>query len=539
MSLFKVPVPKNEPILSYAKGTKERELLTECIKNMRSCEEHIYMNIGGEKIKGKNKIRMFCPHDHKHTLGYFYEGDASDVHKAIVSSLQAREKWSRLEWEQRASIFLKAADLAATTYRYKLNASTMLAQSKNVFQAEIDAACEFIDFLRFNVAFMREIYENQPESSPGIWNRMDYRALEGFVFAVTPFNFSSIAGNLAVSPALMGNTVIWKPAYQQVYSAKIIMDILTEAGLPDGVINLLFVDGPIAGDIIFQNPHFAGVHFTGSTSVFQQIWKSIGNNIHTYKSYPRIVGETGGKDFIVAHKSADIKALATGIIRGAFEYQGQKCSAASRAYIPDNLWEELKNILIKEVQSFTIGGPENFHNFINAVIDARAFQKITGYIEKAKKSPDVTIITGGNYDDTNGYFIEPTILITTDYNYLTMCEEIFGPVLTLYVYKAQEFDNILEVVNNTSPYGLTGAIFSQDRYAIAMATEKLKDAAGNLYINDKPTGAVVGQQPFGGGRYSGTNDKAGSLFNLLRWVQPRTIKENFIPPYDYKYPFQL
>ncbi len=536
-TVFKVPAPVNEPVLSYGKGSPEKLALKKAITEARSKQIEIPMYIGSEQIHTNNKIKLSPPHDHQHVLGYASEGDASHVEKAIEAALAARPAWSSLSWEQRASIFLKAADLLAGPYRAKINAATMLGQSKNVYQAEIDSACELIDFLRFNVAFMEQIYTQQPESSKGMWNRLEYRPLEGFVFALTPFNFTAIAGNLPSCVAMMGNVTVWKPAYAQIYSANVIMEVFREAGLPDGVINLIYVDGPVAGDVIFKHPDFAGIHFTGSTKVFQTIWKTIGENIHLYKSYPRIVGETGGKDFVMAHESADAKALATGLVRGAFEYQGQKCSAASRAYIPSNLWEEVKEYMVADLKEIKMGGTEDFSNFINAVIDERAFDKITAYIDNAKKSDKVSIIAGGKYDKSKGYFIEPTVLLTTDPNYVTMCEEIFGPVLTIYVYEAADFEKTLDIVNSTSPYALTGAIFAKDRYAIDLATKKLVDAAGNFYINDKPTGAVVGQQPFGGARASGTNDKAGSILNLFRWVQPRTIKETFVSPKDYKYPF--
>jgi len=480
---------------------------------------------------------MSPPHDHQHILGHFSEGDATHVNMAVEASLNAKEDWSNMAWEHRAAIFLKAADLIAGPYRAKINAATMLAQSKNAFQAEIDAACEFIDFLRFNAHFMQELYAIQPESAPGIWNRLEYRPLEGFVFAITPFNFTAIAGNLPAAPALMGNTVIWKPAYSQVFSAQVIMEVFREAGLPNGVINLVFVDGPVAGDSIFSHRDFAGLHFTGSTAVFQHLWKEIGANIDKYRSYPRIVGETGGKDFVVAHKSANAKEVATGLARGAFEYQGQKCSAASRAYIPSNIWPQVKDFLVADLESFKMGGTEDFTNFINAVIDERAFKKISAYIDQAKSDSNVEIIAGGEYDGSKGYFVKPTVLLTTDPKYTTMCEEIFGPVLTIYVYEPSEFESILKTVDETSPYALTGSIFSKDRYAAELATKRLVNAAGNFYINDKPTGAVVGQQPFGGARGSGTNDKAGAMMNLLRWVSARTIKETFVPPTDYRYPF--
>lgn len=534
---YYIPEPSNEPVLSYAPGTAEREALQQAVKEARKHEVDIPMYIGSEEVRTGKKIKMSPPYDHKHTLGYFHEGDASHVQQAIDAALAAKQQWEDLSWEHRASIFLKAADLIAGPYRAKINAATMLAQSKNAFQAEIDAACEFIDFLRFNAAFMQEIYMDQPESSPGIWNRMEYRPLEGFVFAITPFNFTAISGNLPAAPALMGNTVVWKPNYSQVYSAQVIMEVFKEAGLPDGVINLIYVDGPVAGDVIFKHPDFAGLHFTGSTKVFKHLWKTIGANIELYKSYPRIVGETGGKDFVIAHKSANPQELATGLVRGAFEFQGQKCSAASRAYIPSNLWDEVKAHIGKDLKEISMGSPEDFTNFVNAVIDQNAFKKIAGYIDQAKKDADVEVIFGGNYDDSVGYFIEPTVLLAKDPHYTTMEEEIFGPVLTVYVYDEDKFEETLELVDSTSPYALTGAVFSKDRYAIELAARKLRNAAGNFYINDKPTGAVVGQQPFGGARGSGTNDKAGAGINLLRWVSARTIKETLVPPKSYRYPF--
>lgn len=535
--IYSVPIPENEPVLSYAPGSPEKAALKAEIKAMKSKEIDVPMYIGSELVTTDKKMRMAPPHDHKHTLGHFNYGDASHVEQAINAALGAKQAWAEMSWEHRASIFLKAAELVAGPYRAKINASTMLAQSKNPFQAEIDAACEYIDFLKFNVDFMTQIYAEQPESAPGMWNRMEHRPLEGFIFALTPFNFTSIAGNLCAAPAMMGNTVVWKPAESQVYSAQILMEVFREAGVPDGVINLIYVDGPTAGDVIFNHPDFGGLHFTGSTGVFQHLWKTIGENISKYKSYPRIVGETGGKDFIIAHKSADAKALATGIIRGAFEFQGQKCSAASRAYIPDNIWEEVKGYLIEDQKSIKMGSPEDFTNFFNAVIDEKSFDKISKYIDAAKESNLAEVIAGGEYDKSGGYFIQPTIIVTKDPMFTTMCEEIFGPVITIYVYQSERFEEALELVDSTSPYALTGAIFSQDRYAIELATKKLVNAAGNFYINDKPTGAVVGQQPFGGSRASGTNDKAGSMINLLRWVSPRTIKETFNPPKDYRYPF--
>ncbi|MCK6618711.1 MAG: L-glutamate gamma-semialdehyde dehydrogenase [Cyclobacteriaceae bacterium] len=534
---YHVPVPKNEPVYSYAPGTNERALLKKAIDEARARVADIPMYIGGEEVRTGNKKQLSPPHDHKHVLGYYHEGDKSHVEQAINAALGAKELWENLGWEHRASIFLKAADLLAGPYRYKINAATMLGQSKNAFQAEIDSACELIDFLRFNVYFMSQIYSEQPESAAGIWNRMEYRPLEGFVFAVTPFNFTAIAGNLPTSAAMMGNTVVWKPANTQIYAANVIMQVLKAAGLPDGVINLIYVNGPDAGDVIFNHKDFAGIHFTGSTGVFQNMWKTIGNNIHKYRSYPRIVGETGGKDFIMVHKSANPREVATAISRGAFEFQGQKCSAASRCYIPSNLWDEIKKMVLDDLKTMKMGGTEDFGNFINAVIDEKAFNSITGYIETARKNPMNEIIAGGKYDKSKGYFIEPTIIETKDPSSVTMCEEIFGPVLTIYVYHSENFEQTLELVNNTSPYALTGSVFAQDRYAIELATKKLTHAAGNFYINDKPTGAVVGQQPFGGARGSGTNDKAGAKVNLLRWVSMRTIKETFVPPVDYRYPF--
>lgn len=534
---FKVPAPKNEPVLNYAPGSKERSLLQKALAEARAQTLDIPMYIGGEEVRTDKKKSLHPPHDHQHVLAYFYEGDKSHVEQAINAALGAKDLWANLDWEYRASIFLKAAELLAGPYRYKINAATMLGQSKNAFQAEIDSACELIDFLRYNVHFMSEIYSDQPDSGPGIWNRMEYRPLEGFTFALTPFNFTAIAGNLPTSMAMMGNTVVWKPANTQIYAANVIMQVLKEAGLPDGVINLVYVSGPDAGDVIFNHRDFAGLHFTGSTGVFQNMWKTIGNNIHKYKSYPRIVGETGGKDFIMVHKSADAKQVSTAISRGAFEYQGQKCSAASRVYVPSNLWDDVKKYLLEDLKSMKMGPTEDFGNFINAVIDEKAFTTITGYIEKARQNPLNEIIAGGKYDKSKGYFIEPTVIESKDPSSLTMCEEIFGPVLTVYVYHSENFEQTLELVDSTSPYALTGSIMAKDRYAIELATKKLTHAAGNFYINDKPTGAVVGQQPFGGARGSGTNDKAGAKVNLLRWVSMRTIKETFVTPVDYRYPF--
>jgi 1-pyrroline-5-carboxylate dehydrogenase len=535
---FNVPTPVNEPVKAYAPGSSERKELQNALKEARALQIDVPMFIGSDEVRTGKTRPMSPPHDHQHILGHFHEGDASHVEQAINAALGAKYAWENMAWEQRAAIFLKAADLLAGPYRSKINAATMLAQSKNAMQAEIDAACEFIDFLRFNVKYMTEIYAQQPPvSGSGVWNRLEQRPLEGFVFALTPFNFTAIAGNLPTSAAMMGNTVVWKPAYTQIYSAQVLMQVFKEAGVPDGVINLIYVDGPTAGEIIFKHPDFAGIHFTGSTGVFQHVWKTIGENITRYKSYPRIVGETGGKDFVIAHKSANPKAVAVGLVRGAFEYQGQKCSAASRAYIPSNLWEDVKKYMLEDLADMKMGGTEDFTNFINAVIDEKSFDKISKYIADAKTNPMVEIIAGGNSDKSKGYFIEPTVILTQDPMYTTMCEEIFGPVLSIYVYHEDHFEEALELVDKTSPYALTGAIFSQDRYAIEFASQKLKNAAGNFYINDKPTGAVVGQQPFGGARASGTNDKAGSMINLLRWVSPRTIKETFVSPEDYKYPF--
>ncbi len=534
---FSIPHPKNEPVLSYAPGSKERAALKKAVEEARNTVLDIPMYIGAEEVRSGKKKSISPPHDHQHIIGHFHEGDKGHVEQAIKAAMNAKELWSNLGWEHRASIFLKAADLLAGPYRFKMNAATMLGQSKNAYQAEIDSACELIDFLRFNVYFMGEIYRDQPESGPGVWNRIEYRPLEGFTFALTPFNFTAIGGNLPTSMAMMGNTVVWKPANTQIYSANVFMQILKEAGLPDGVINLVYVSGPEAGEVIFNHRDFAGIQFTGSTGVFQNMWKTIGSNIYKYKSYPRIVGETGGKDFIVAHKSAHAKEVSTAIARGAFEFQGQKCSAASRCYIPSNIWDDVKKYLLEDLKTFKMGGPEDFGNFINAVIDEKGFTSITNYIEQARKNPMNEIIAGGKYDKSKGYFIEPTVILTKDPSSLTMCEEIFGPVITIYVYHEENFEQTLELVDQTSPYALTGSILAKDRYAIELATKKLVNSAGNFYINDKPTGAVVGQQPFGGARGSGTNDKAGAKVNLLRWVSMRTIKETFVTPVDYRYPF--
>jgi len=534
---FNVPVPINEPVKSYAPGSKEKRELQQQLAHLRGLELDIPMYIGGQEVRTGKTQRISPPHDHQRTLGHFHAGNASHVTLAIEAALAARPAWAEMPWEHRAAIFLKAADLLAGPYRARINAATMLGQSKNAFQAEIDAACELIDFFRFNVHFMQEIYKQQPESLPGMWNRLEHRPLEGFVFALTPFNFTSIAGNLPSSAAMMGNVVVWKPANTQIYSAQVLMELFKEAGVPDGVINLVYVDGPTAGDVIFAHRDFAGIHFTGSTGVFQNIWKTIGQNIASYKSYPRIVGETGGKDFILAHRTAHAKAVAVGMSRGAFEFQGQKCSAASRAYLPSNLADEVLGYVKEDLASFKMGDVEDFSNFINAVITEASFDKLAKYIDDAKADPNAEIIAGGNYDKSKGYFIEPTVIVSKDPKYVTMCEELFGPVLTVHVYDADKFEETLELVDTTSPYALTGAVFSQDRYAIDLASKKLVHAAGNFYINDKPTGAVVGQQPFGGARASGTNDKAGSMLNLLRWVSPRAIKETFVPVTDYRYPF--
>ena len=538
-AFYHVPVPKNEPVLSYAPGSAERKALQAKYDELIAKQLDIPMYIGGQEVRTADRVAMHPPHAHAHVLGHYSRGDASHVQAAIDAALGARAKWAAMPWEQRAAIFLKAADLLAGPYRARMNAATMLAQSKNAFQAEIDAVCELADFWRFNVAYMTQIYKDQPESLPGVWNRLDYRPLEGFVFALTPFNFTSIAANLPGAPAMMGNTVVWKPADSQIYSAQVIMEIYQEAGLPDGVINLVFVDGPTAGDIIFNHPEFAGLHFTGSTGVFQHIWKTIGNNISKYKSYPRVVGETGGKDFIFAHHSADPKAVATAISRGAFEFQGQKCSAASRAYIPQSMYAEVIAQVTADLKSFKMGDPRDPTNFINAVIDERSFDKIASYIDRAKASSDAKVICGGGYDKSKGYFIEPTVIETSNPMFLTMCEEIFGPVITVFAYEDAKWEETIAILDKTGPYALTGALFAKDRYVLEHASRLLENAAGNFYINDKPTGAVVGQQPFGGARASGTNDKAGSYLNLLRWVSPRTIKETFVPATDYRYPFLL
>ena len=534
---FNYPMPANETVLSYAPGSPEKTALKKALADLKKKTLDIPMYIGGKAVRTGKKVAIHPPHEIKHLLGHFHAGSKQHVDQAINTALKVRIGWSEMSWESRAHIFLKAADLLATKYRYEMNAATMLGQSKNAFQAEIDAACELIDFLRFNVHFLSEIYQQQPISAPGIHNRMEWRGLEGFVLAITPFNFTAIGGNLPASAAMCGNVVVWKPANTQIYSAQLFMRILKEAGLPDGVINIVYVDGPTLGDTCFKHPEFAGVHFTGSTGVFNHMWKQIGENISSYKSYPRIVGETGGKDFVMVHPTADVDTVVTALARGAFEFQGQKCSAASRAYIPSNIAAAVKTKLVKVVQSMKVGTVEDFSNFVNAVIDKKAFDSITKYISKAKKDKKAKILVGGNYSKSKGYFIEPTVIETTDPKYTTMCEEIFGPVLTIYTYPATKFEKTLDILNSTSKYALTGSIISQDRASIELATQKLRHAAGNFYINDKPTGAVVGQQPFGGARASGTNDKAGSMLNLYRWLSARTIKETFNPPTDYKYPF--
>ncbi|WP_299099120.1 L-glutamate gamma-semialdehyde dehydrogenase [uncultured Winogradskyella sp.] len=534
---FNVPVAVNEPVKSYAPGSPERKAVQETYKTMFNSKVEVPMYINGKDVKTGNTRTMSPPHDHKHIVGEYHIAEKSHVEDAISTALEARKSWSQMPWEQRAGIFLKAAELIAGPYRAKINAATMIAQSKTIHQAEIDAACEFIDFLRFNVQFMTDIYMEQPESTSDAWNRVEYRPLEGFTYAVTPFNFTAIAGNLPACMALMGNVVVWKPSDSQIYSAKIIMDIFKEAGVPDGVINVVFGDPQMITETVLSSPDFSGLHFTGSTFIFKELWKQIGNNIHTYKTYPKIVGETGGKDFIVAHKSAVPKQVATAISRGAFEFQGQKCSAASRAYIPSNIWEEVKNFVIEDVNSFKQGSPEDMSNFVTAVIHEGSFDKLAKYIDEAKASDEAEIIVGGGYDKSKGYFIEPTVIVTTNPKYDTMSTELFGPVMTIYVYDEDKYSETLKLVDETSEYALTGAILSTCRYAVEEATKALQNCAGNFYINDKPTGAVVGQQPFGGARASGTNDKAGSAQNLLRWVSPRLIKETFVTPVDYRYPF--
>jgi 1-pyrroline-5-carboxylate dehydrogenase len=534
---FRVPPAINEPVLSYAPGSVERENVLKAYKSMYNSTIEVPMYINGKNIKTGQTQTMRPPHDHQHVVGIYHTANKSHIEQAIATALEARKTWSQLPWEQRAGIFLKAAELIAGPYRAKINAATMMAQSKTVHQAEIDAACEFIDFLRFNVQFMTEIYNDQPQSTNATWNRIEYRPLEGFTYAVTPFNFTAIAGNLPACMALMGNVVVWKPSDSQIYSAKVIMDVFEEAGVPAGVINVVFGDPVMITKTVLSSPDFSGLHFTGSTSIFKELWKQIGINIHNYKTYPRIVGETGGKDFILAHQSANPKQVATGIIRGAFEFQGQKCSAASRAYLPKSLWADIKRHLLEDLKSIKMGSPEDLSNFVTSVIHEGAFDKITGYLENAKSNPAAEIIAGGGYDKSKGYFIEPTLIVTTDTKYETMCTELFGPVITILIYEDVAFEKTLQLIDQTSEYALTGAVFSTDRYAANIATRALENSAGNFYINDKPTGAVVGQQPFGGARASGTNDKAGSAQNLLRWVSPRMIKETFVSPEDYRYPF--
>jgi len=534
---FNVPSPVNEPVKSYAPGTPEREAVTKQYDSYYNGSVDVPLYIGKEKIKTGNTRNMTLPHDHKQVVGTYHLAEKKHIDKAISSALEARVQWAQTPWEQRAAIFLRAADLIAGPYRAKINAATMIAQSKNVFQAEIDAACELIDFLRFNVKFMSDIYKDQPASSSGVWNRVEYRPLEGFIYAITPFNFTAIAANLPASAALMGNTVVWKPSDHQIFSAKVIVDIFKEAGVPDGVINVVYGDPVMITDTVLASPDFSGIHFTGSTYVFKEIWKKIGENIHNYKTYPKIVGETGGKDFIIAHPSSNAKQVATAVSRGAFEYQGQKCSAASRIYLPKSIATETINYIKEDVASFKMGSPADLSNFITAVIHEGSFDKLASFIDQAKKDSDAEIVAGGNYDKSKGYFIEPTVIVTTNPNYTTMETELFGPVVTIYVYEDKDWSKTLELVDSTSEYALTGAVFSECRYALEEANKALQNCAGNFYINDKPSGAVVGQQPFGGARASGTNDKAGSAQNLLRWVSPRLIKETFVTPIDYRYPF--
>lgn len=535
--IFSMPRPVNEPVLSYAPGSPEKTALKAALSEAKNTVKDIPMIIGGQEVRTGKTRSIHPPHEHAHVLAHFHQGDAGHVEQAIAAALHAKKDWENLPWDQRSAIFVKAAELLAGPYRAKINAATMLGQSKNAYQAEIDSACELIDFLRFNAAFAEQIYTGQPISAAGQWNRVEYRPLEGFVFALTPFNFTAIAGNLPSAPAIMGNTVVWKPANTQIYAAQVIMEVFMKAGLPDGVINLVFAEGPVVGSVVFQHPDFAGIHFTGSTGVFQDVWNQIGKNIQNYKSYPRIVGETGGKDFVIAHESADVEALAAGLVRGAFEYQGQKCSAASRAYIPKSMWPRLSALLKSHLSEIRMGSVEDFRNLVNAVIDRKSFDKLKRYISDAQNSPMAEVWAGGKCDDAVGYFIEPTIILTEDPMYVTMQEELFGPVLTIYFYEDSKFERALELVDSTSPYALTGAVFAQNRYAIELATRTLYHSAGNFYINDKPTGAVVGQQPFGGGRASGTNDKAGSVLNLYRWVSPRAIKETWNPPVSVGYPF--
>lgn len=536
-AISQVPLAVNEPVNSYEPGSPEVKSLIDTYKKMWAEKVEIPMIINGKEVKTDTKVQLQSPQDHAHDFGFYYHGGMQHVDDAINAALAAKQEWNELGWEQRAAIFLKAADLLAGPYRDVINAATMIGQSKNVHQTEIDAACEFIDFLRFNVEFMTEMYAEQPVSDNGIWNRVEYRPLEGFCFAVTPFNFTAISGNLPTCMAMLGNVVVWKPSDKQVYSAKVIMDVLTEAGLPAGVINMIFTDGKETAEKVLAHRDFAGLHFTGSTKVFQGMWKMIGDNIHNYRTYPRIVGETGGKDFVIAHPSANVEAVATALVRGAFEYQGQKCSAASRAYVPKSLWADVKKVMETQMNSIKVGSPEDTSNFVNAVIDKNSFEKCKGYIDRANASGEATVAIGGKYDDSKGWFVHPTVIETTNPHYESMVEEIFGPILSIYVYEDQDWKETLKLVDSTSPYSLTGSVFSQDRYAINEAYKALENASGNFYINDKPTGAVVGQQPFGGGRASGTNDKAGSKMNLLRWVSVRSVKETFVSPKNYKYPY--
>ena len=535
---FQVPPAVNEPVKSYAPGSPERETVLKQYKAFYNGSEDIPMWIGGKDVRTGDTRRIAPPHDHQHQVGQYHLASKKEVELAVGTALEARKAWAALPWEQRAAVFLKAADLIAGPYRAKINAATMMAQSKTIHQAEIDAACELIDFLRFNVEFMARIYQEQPESADGIWNRVEYRPLEGFVYAITPFNFTAIAGNLPSSAALMGNVVVWKPSDHQIFSAKVIIDVFREAGLPDGVINAIYGDPVMITETLLSHPDFSGIHFTGSTEVFKSLWKQIGTNIHRYKTYPRIVGETGGKDFIIAHPTAPPRQVATAITRGAFELQGQKCSAASRVYLPKSTADTILKMVKEDLDTINKpGSPEDMSNFVTAVIHEGAFDKLAGYIDRAKKDADAEIIAGGGYDKSKGYFIEPTVILTTDPKYVTMEVELFGPVVTVYVYEDADWKNTLSLVDETSEYALTGAVMATDRYALAEATRALENCAGNFYINDKPTGAVVGQQPFGGARASGTNDKAGSAQNLMRWVSPRLIKETFVPPQDYRYPF--
>ncbi|WP_420378893.1 L-glutamate gamma-semialdehyde dehydrogenase [Gilvibacter sp.] len=534
---YEVPVAVNEPVKDYAPGSPERKAVLEAYKELYNANIDVPMYINGQEVRTGDTATMSPPHEHQHSLGTYHRATQANVQSAIDGALEARKAWSQMPWEQRAGIFLRAAELIAGPYRAKINAATMLAQSKTIYQAEIDAACELIDFLRFNVQFMTEIYAEQPESTSGAWNRLEYRPLEGFIYAITPFNFTAIAGNLPASAALMGNVVLWKPSDSQIFSAKVIIDVFREAGVPDGVINVVYGDPVMITNTVLESPDFSGLHFTGSTHVFKSLWKQIGENIFKYKTYPRIVGETGGKDFIVAHKSANSKQVSTAISRGAFEFQGQKCSAASRCYIPQSLWPAVKEEVIADVKSFKIGSPEDMSNFITAVIHEGSFDKLASYIDAAKADADAEIIVGGNYDKSKGYFIEPTVIVTSNPKYTTMCTELFGPVVTIFVYEDDAWEETLHLVDETGEYALTGAVFSEDRYALDQAVKILENAAGNFYINDKPTGAVVGQQPFGGARGSGTNDKAGSKLNLYRWISPRMVKETFVSPTDYRYPF--